>query len=202
MEGEGYLDRNSPVHLYCLHYVFLPMIQYSLQEWVKAWNHHHMSTPGLQNRSPIKQYWFCKYGGSSSWSLDLPVSRLKARAVAEQAGFHLDFFLDGGEIEQEDMMYERSNQLPPIDVAQYELFRNGEQEVRNPQEQDPHIIVYRFADDLPDELYSPAFLAALQHEAPTTPTMSKEQAMMTYVDCLDFVERSFEAEAPPFDGEM
>lgn len=130
------------------------------------------------------------------------MSPLKARALAEQAGFHLDFFPDGREVEQEDRMYERINQLPPIDVAQYELFQNGEQEVRDPQEQDPHVVVYRFADDLPDELYSPAFFATLQHEAPTTPTMTNEQAVMTYVNCLDFVERSFEAEAPPFDGEM
>jgi hypothetical protein len=56
LERFGALNVNDPYHLYCLHHIFLPILQHSIDEWVKAWNYHHMSTASLRHRSPIKQY--------------------------------------------------------------------------------------------------------------------------------------------------
>lgn len=57
LEDEYLLGTDDPLHLYCLHFVYLPMIKSSIQAWVAAWNNHSMSTPGLGNLSPLAQYY-------------------------------------------------------------------------------------------------------------------------------------------------
>lgn len=54
MEEHGVLDRSSELDLYSLHYVFIPRIQRSLNEFREGWNHHPLSTAG--NKSPY-QLW-------------------------------------------------------------------------------------------------------------------------------------------------
>ena len=44
LEDEGALDIDNEVDLFCLHYVYLPRIQESLQTFKQAWNHHALST--------------------------------------------------------------------------------------------------------------------------------------------------------------
>ncbi|KAJ9128251.1 hypothetical protein QFC24_000544 [Naganishia onofrii] len=56
LETQGALEPEDPVDLYCLHYVFLPRVRRSTNEWVHAWNYHPMSTKGLKGHSPIKQF--------------------------------------------------------------------------------------------------------------------------------------------------
>lgn len=51
MEAEGILDSTSELDLVCLHYVFLPRIQRSMDEVKKAWNFHPMRNE--RNMSPI-----------------------------------------------------------------------------------------------------------------------------------------------------
>lgn len=40
MEQEGLLDVDNEVHLFCLHYIFIPRINDSLVEFMNAWNTH------------------------------------------------------------------------------------------------------------------------------------------------------------------
>ena len=54
MERRGILDPLDDTHLFCLHFVFLPRINSSLQEFVAQMNNHPVSTEG--NMSPL-QLW-------------------------------------------------------------------------------------------------------------------------------------------------
>ncbi|KAH8077653.1 hypothetical protein HD553DRAFT_272807, partial [Filobasidium floriforme] len=56
LEKSGVLDRNDPIHLFCLHYVYLPQINYSLDLFRDSWNYHGMSSKGLGGASPIQQW--------------------------------------------------------------------------------------------------------------------------------------------------
>ena len=44
LENEGVLDVDNEVDLFCLHHVYLPRIQESLQNFKQGWNHHALST--------------------------------------------------------------------------------------------------------------------------------------------------------------
>ena len=54
MVDQFLLDINDEVHLFCLHYVFLPQINLALKLFKNAWNNHPLSTE--RNLSPI-QLW-------------------------------------------------------------------------------------------------------------------------------------------------
>ena len=54
MERQGNMDPLDDIHLFCLHYVFLPRINSSLQEFVSQMNNHPVSTE--QNMSSL-QLW-------------------------------------------------------------------------------------------------------------------------------------------------
>ena len=55
MEEVGILNPELDVHLYCLHYIFLPRIKNSLQQFISMWNQHPLGT--VSNKSPL-QLWF------------------------------------------------------------------------------------------------------------------------------------------------
>lgn len=46
LENAGKLDRENEVDLYCLHFVFLPLIRAKLAEFKKTWNSHRVRTAG------------------------------------------------------------------------------------------------------------------------------------------------------------
>ncbi len=50
LEEENILDPLNEVDIFCLHYIFLPRIIKSLDEFRGSWNHHSLSTEG--NKSP------------------------------------------------------------------------------------------------------------------------------------------------------
>ncbi|KAI4806345.1 hypothetical protein KUCAC02_017174 [Chaenocephalus aceratus] len=54
LEREGLLNPDCEVHLYALHWCFVPHIQKHLQFFQQGWNFHRLSTEG--NRSPL-QLW-------------------------------------------------------------------------------------------------------------------------------------------------
>ena len=54
MEDEGLLDPSDDMHLFCLHYVFLPRINRSLEVYSNAYSHHRLRTEG--NHTPM-QLW-------------------------------------------------------------------------------------------------------------------------------------------------
>lgn len=51
MQDEGILDCNDERDLYAMHYVFLPAIQASLDEFVRQWNNHGLRT--VNSMSPL-----------------------------------------------------------------------------------------------------------------------------------------------------
>lgn len=48
MEQQGILDSLNEIHLFCLHYIYLPCIQRSVNEFREQWNNHGLSTQGGQ----------------------------------------------------------------------------------------------------------------------------------------------------------
>ncbi|KAI7796991.1 hypothetical protein IRJ41_010933 [Triplophysa rosa] len=48
MEEHGVLDSLNELHLFCLHYIYLPRIQRSATEFQNQWNNHGLSTQGGQ----------------------------------------------------------------------------------------------------------------------------------------------------------
>ena len=54
MEDMKILNVENEIHLFCLHYVFLPRINHAIFQFFEAWNHHPLSS--MNNLSPI-QLW-------------------------------------------------------------------------------------------------------------------------------------------------
>lgn len=54
LESCGILDPLNPLHLFCLHYVYLPRINSSLISFVEGWNNHPMRT--CKGMSPLQQF--------------------------------------------------------------------------------------------------------------------------------------------------
>src|SRR2546423_5070890 len=54
LEEMGNLDLNNNVYMFCLHYVFLPRINQSLEKWKVAWNKHKISSEN--NLTPEQLY--------------------------------------------------------------------------------------------------------------------------------------------------
>ena len=48
LEDEQYLNLVIECHFYCLHYVYLPRINQSLQQFVDGWDNHQISSMQLQ----------------------------------------------------------------------------------------------------------------------------------------------------------
>ncbi|XP_054631907.1 uncharacterized protein LOC129181161 [Dunckerocampus dactyliophorus] len=48
MENEGILDSTDELHLFCLHYIYLPRVQRAAAEFRNQWNNHGLSTQGGQ----------------------------------------------------------------------------------------------------------------------------------------------------------
>ena len=44
LEDEGVLDLFNEVDMFCLHFVFLPQIQQTLDSFIESWNNHSIST--------------------------------------------------------------------------------------------------------------------------------------------------------------
>ena len=54
LEDNNILDVDNEIHLFCLHYVFLPRVNRSLQQFIQMWNNHPLGTE--RNMSPT-QLW-------------------------------------------------------------------------------------------------------------------------------------------------
>ena len=51
MENDGILDSNNEQHIFALHYVYLPSVRASLNEFILQWNYHGLRTMG--STSPL-----------------------------------------------------------------------------------------------------------------------------------------------------
>ena len=54
MEDVYILNVDNNIHMFCLHYIFLPRINHAVNQFLEAWNHHPLSS--MRNLSPI-QLW-------------------------------------------------------------------------------------------------------------------------------------------------
>ena len=54
MEDVYILNVDNNIHMFCLHYIFLPRINHAVSQFLEAWNHHPLSS--MRNLSPI-QLW-------------------------------------------------------------------------------------------------------------------------------------------------
>ncbi len=54
LEADGVLDPANEVDIFCLHFVFLPRINKSLQDFQGSWNCHRLSSEG--NMSPMQLF--------------------------------------------------------------------------------------------------------------------------------------------------
>ena len=54
LEDIHLLDHLNELHLFCLHYIYLPRINRHLYEWHRGWNMHFLRTEN--NRSPLQLY--------------------------------------------------------------------------------------------------------------------------------------------------
>ncbi|KAF7645697.1 hypothetical protein LDENG_00199920 [Lucifuga dentata] len=46
MENEGILDSTNELHLFCLHYIYLPRVQQAAAEFQNQWNNYGLATQG------------------------------------------------------------------------------------------------------------------------------------------------------------
>lgn len=70
LERSGMLNRNDGIHLWCLHYTFLPVINVHLTNWKNAWIHHPLRTE--RNSTPM-QLWI--RGPHSIWGSQWTIDR-------------------------------------------------------------------------------------------------------------------------------
>ncbi len=53
MEDVGILDVTNEIHLFCLHYVYIPIIRQLLAHFVKGFNNHGLSTEGCKTPTQL-----------------------------------------------------------------------------------------------------------------------------------------------------
>ncbi|KAJ9096300.1 hypothetical protein QFC20_006438 [Naganishia adeliensis] len=139
------LNNKDALHLYCLHHVYLTMINKSLKMWVASWNNHGMSASGLGGMTPLGQWYM---GG----------------IAARRNGFHIEYRPWPSEEEEERLWQEYLEGVRLMDAAEYRVRGQGAQQERRPTERDPHVHVGRFAESLPPVLYSTLTIAYIEKE--------------------------------------
>ena len=102
MESTGLLDPLDPVHLYALHFVYLPRINKALDDFIKGWNKHTLSNTG--GLSPMKLY---------------TKGMFRLRQFNQTAFDYLDTVSEyyGSEDDDDVMVSSRTSlDVPPIDI--------------------------------------------------------------------------------------
>jgi hypothetical protein len=86
LENEYGLDTNNEVHLWCLHYVYLPIINRSLNIFRNQWNYHPISRNG-HNQSP-KQLFMSGMilRGMRGFDLEIPIAEEEIVINEEEYG--------------------------------------------------------------------------------------------------------------------
>ncbi|XP_059928273.1 uncharacterized protein LOC132472585 [Gadus macrocephalus] len=99
LEEVGLLNPDEDSHIICLHYIFLPRLNWHLREFIKMWDRHPLSTEG--NRSP-QQLWVAglllepqqdlHLADATNWGIDWegPVAEPDPVAVVQVLPVHSD----------------------------------------------------------------------------------------------------------------
>ena len=54
LEQIGLLDPLDDIHLFCLHYVYVPVINHHLEQWRQAWIHHKITS--CEGKNPMQKW--------------------------------------------------------------------------------------------------------------------------------------------------
>ena len=84
-EADDVLDPMNDVDLYCLHHVFLPIINKRLEELQESWNNHALSTEG--NKTPYQLFFEGLHHVVENYHYNLPL-------VEENSGMQLPEFVE------------------------------------------------------------------------------------------------------------
>ena len=68
MEDMRILNIENEVHIFCLHYVYVPRINVALNKFLNAWNYHPLSS--MNNLSPV-QLWIAGLSRSVEYTTDV-----------------------------------------------------------------------------------------------------------------------------------
>ena len=69
MENEGILDSLCDLHLFCLHYIYLPRVRRGVREFRSQWNNHGLSTQGSQTPLQLWHRGVVSHIGSNNTSI-------------------------------------------------------------------------------------------------------------------------------------
>lgn len=120
MENNDILDPLKDLHLYCLHYIYLPRINRSLEEFVAQMNNRPVSTE--HNNSPV-QLW------TSGMLLNINSNHTAlTEGELEQYGFDPE-----GLVHVSDEDYQVQSDLPAYELTEAQLLQ-----LPNPMENDGH----------------------------------------------------------------
>ncbi|CAB4415748.1 unnamed protein product [Rhizophagus irregularis] len=122
LENEYGLDANNKVHLWCLHYIYLPIINRSLNIFQHQWNYHPISRKG-HNQSP-KQLFMSGMilRGMRGLDFEIPIAEEEFVINEEEYGVDLEGPLPLNTDENDNLDF--SNISCPITNSQlYELRR-------------------------------------------------------------------------------
>lgn len=53
LELEGHLSVDNPIHIYCIHHIYVPILNDRLKSFTDTWNRHQLRTEG---RSPLQLF--------------------------------------------------------------------------------------------------------------------------------------------------
>ena len=91
-EAEGILDPLNEADMFCLHFIFLPRISKSLNEFLESWNNHPLSTEG--NMTPYQLFFegthFMHNEGDSDTNLTSPSANPPAFDPESLSSEHVD----------------------------------------------------------------------------------------------------------------
>lgn len=89
LEREGLLNPDEEIHMYALHWSFLPQLQKHLQFFKDGWNHHRLRTEG--NQSPL-QLWTQNQREGSQDPLQVCTSNnVRSKLLTSHNGYHTKF---------------------------------------------------------------------------------------------------------------
>ncbi len=83
------LDPTNELHLFCLHYIFIPRINRHLHEWKQAWIMHPMQSENHQTPYQLYMSGMQRYVGSGSALASEMFERMEQ--VSSLLKFHLPY---------------------------------------------------------------------------------------------------------------
>lgn len=89
MENEGILDSTDELHLFCLHYIYLPRVQRAAAEFRNQWNNHGLSTQGAQTPLQLWQRGVLNSAGAGNLAIDDIFARNETFGINEDTPLQL-----------------------------------------------------------------------------------------------------------------